>query len=244
MQRSESTALVNTMSLRNAALVTGFAYLLNPVSFAEAYAMPHLVSSDPSQTLANLIAHPHLFATAIVSYAFSALGDVVIAWSLYILLSPVHRALAVLGSLLQLTYAAVWLAAISSLGLLYRLVCVPDYSRHGSPSELPFRVQELLGGFHSGWGLGLIFFGLHLVVTGWLIIRSTYLPRWLGWLLFVDGWAWVVDNLSVYFYPNAPLGFLNVFFAAELVFMIWLLGWGWRVRESEPALKPQARGYH
>jgi Domain of unknown function (DUF4386) len=79
--------------------------------------------------------------------------------------------------------------------------------------------------------MGLIFFGLQLVVTGWLIARSTYLPRWLGWLLFVDGWAWVIDNLSIYLVPGADLSFLNVFFGVELIFMVWLLGWGWRVKQ-------------
>ncbi len=235
MRYSESGSPVTGLTLQQAALVVGLAYLLNPVTFAEAYAMPHLVVPDPAQTVANLAAHPHLFAAAILSYFFSALGDVVIAWSLYVLLAPVNRALALLGSILQLTYAAVWLAAIANLGLLYRLVAIPDYSQHVNAAELPSQTVQLLGAYRSGWGLGLILFGLHLVVIGWLIARSTYLPRWLGWLLFVDGWAWVVDSLSVYLYPKAALGFLNVFFAAELIFMIWLLGWGWRLRAPQPA---------
>lgn len=233
MRYSGHGSPVNGISLRQAAFVTGLAYLLNPVTFAEVYAMPRLVATDPSLTLANMATHPHLFSAVVLSYLFSALGDVVIAWSLYILLTPVNRALALLGSLLQLTYAAVWLAAISNLGLLYRLVSIPGYSRQISSAALPLQAVELLGAFRSGWGLGLVLFGLHLVVIGWLIARSTYLPRWLGWLLFADGWAWVANNLSVYLYPKAPLGFLNVFFAAELIFMIWLLGWGWRVQEPE-----------
>ena len=238
MGYSASGRVVKPIGLRQAALIAGIAYLLNPVTFAEVYAMPRLVTSDPVQTIANFSAHPHLFAAALLSYFFSALGDVVIAWSLYVLLAPVHRALALLGALLQLTYAAVWMGAISNLGVLYRLVSVPDYSRHVSAAGLPARAEELLAGFRSGWGLGLILFGLHLVVTGWLMARSTYLPRWLGWLLFVDGGAWVVDNLSVYLYPDAPLGFLKTLFAAELIFMVWLLGWGWRIRTPEIAQAP------
>ena len=52
-----------------------------------------------------------------------------------------------------------------------------------------------------------------------------------SWLLFIDGWAWVLDSTSIYLFPNAPLPFLKVVFAAELIFMVWLLGWGWRIRE-------------
>ncbi len=233
MQSSELTIRMRGLSLKQAALVAGFTYLLNPVTFAEAYAMPRLVSADPIETMKNLTAHPHLFATAVLSYVVSAIGDVVMAWAFYALLRPINAALAMLGSLLQLVYAAVWMAAISNLGLIYRLVDVPDYSQHLVATSLPARIAELLGAYRSGWGLSLILFGLHLAVTGWLMARSFYLPRWLGWLLFVDGWAWVVDSVTIYLYPDSNLPFLKAIFAVELILMVWLLGWGWRIREPE-----------
>ncbi len=231
MQSSRGAIWTRGLSLKQAALVAGFTYLLNPVTFAEAYVMPRLVAADPAGTVKNLTVHPHLFSAAVLSYVVSAIGDVVMAWALYALLRPINGALAMLGSLLQLVYAAAWLAAISNLGLIYRLVAVPDYSRHTSVAELPLQVAELLGAYRSGWGLSLILFGLHLVVTGWLIARSSYLPRWLGWLLFMDGWAWVVDSVSIYLFPDTNLQFLKAIFAAELIFMVWLLGWGRRIRE-------------
>ena len=154
------------LSLRQAALVAGLTYLLNPVTFAEAYVMPRLISADPVETVKNLTAHPHLFSAAVMSYVISAIGDVVMAWALYVLLQPIHRALAMLGSVLQLVYAAAWLAALSNLGLIYRLIAVPAHARHTSAAELPSQIAGLLGAYHSGWGLSLGLFGLHLVVTG------------------------------------------------------------------------------
>jgi hypothetical protein len=233
MQSSKDASWTRGLSLKQAALVAGFTYLFNPVTFAEVYVMPRLLSADPAETVNNLTAHPHLLSAAVLSYVVSAIGDVVMAWALYELLRPIHRALAMLGSLLQLVYAAAWLAAIANLGLIYRLVAVPDYSRHTSAAGLRSQIAELLGAYRSGWGLSLILFGLHLVVTGWLMARSSYLPRWLGWLLFVDGWAWVVDSVSIYLFPDTNLQFLKAIFAAELIFMVWLLGWGWRIREPE-----------
>ena len=144
-----------------------------------------------------------------LSYIISAVGDVVMAWALYVLLQPINRALAMLRSVLQLVYAAAWLAALSNLGLIYRLIAVPAYARHTSAAGLPSQIAGLLGAYHSGWGLSLILFGLHLVVTGWLIARSSYLPRWIGWLLFVAGWAWVVNSVSIYLFPEANLPFLK-----------------------------------
>jgi hypothetical protein len=73
---------------------------------------------------------------------------------------------------------------------------------------------------------------------GGISLRSTYLPRWLGWLLFVDGWAWVLDSVSIYLFPGASLGFLRIFFGVELVFMVWLLGWRSRIRAPLVADSP------
>ena len=239
MQSSQDASWALGLSLKQAALVAGFTYLLNPVTIAEAYVMPRLIAADPAQTVTNLVAHPHLFSAGVLSYVVSALGDVVMAWALYTLLMPVNRSLAMLGSLLQLVYAAIWLAAISNLGLVYRLTAISDYARNAPAASLPLQIAGLLGAYRSGWGLSLILFGLHLVITGWLVARSSYLPRWLGWLLFTDGWAWVTDSLAIYLYPEAKLGFLSLYFASELIFMVWLLGWGWRIREPRSLSEAQ-----
>jgi hypothetical protein len=85
------------LTLRQAALVAGFAYILNPVTFAEAYAYPKLVVPDNiGQTTHDISAHQGLFAAAIFSYLISFIGDVVLAWELYHLLAPVNRAVSLL----------------------------------------------------------------------------------------------------------------------------------------------------
>ena len=231
MQNPGPGNLLSGLSLRQAAVIAGLAYLLNPVPFAEFYAMPRLFDPSGTQMVANIAAHPHLFSTAIMAYFVSLLEDVVTAWALYVLLAPVNRALSLLASWLQLTYAAMSLAAVSNLGLLYKLVLIPDYHGRVTAAALPDQAELLVGAFRSGWYLGLILFGFHLILIGLLMARSSYLPRWLGWLLVADGAAWVVNQLGIYFFPDAPLGFLNAFFLAELIFMVWLLGWGWRIKD-------------
>ena len=221
------------LTLRQSALVAGLAYLLNPVLFAESYAMPRLVVSDPVQTLANLQAHPHLYGAVVLAYFGQLLGDVVMAWGLYVLLAPINRAVSLLASWLQLIYAAMALAAVVNLALVYRLLFVPEYAGLVPANALAIQVRVLIGGFRAGWSLSLVLFGLHLVVIGFLFARSTYLPLWLGWVLVADGLAWVVDRLAEYVAPAASLGFLNLFFVGELLLMVWLLGWGSRLPEPE-----------
>lgn len=219
------------LSLRKAAFVAGLSYLLNPVTFAEYYAMPHLVLNDPIQTLVTLQAHQKLFSAAVMAYFGQLLGDVIMAWALYVLLAPVNRALSLLSSWLQLVYAAMSLAAVVNLATVYRLLFIHDHAGLFPTQTLAAQVRMLIGAFRAGWSLALVIFGLHLIVMGFLFARSTFLPRWIGWMLMADGIAWVTDRLTEYAAPNASLRFLSVFFLGELVLMLWLLGWGWRLKE-------------
>ena len=70
---------VSGLTLRQAACVSGLPYLLNPVTFAEYYAMPRLVVADPTRTLANLQAQSHLYSAVVLAYFAQLLGDVVMA---------------------------------------------------------------------------------------------------------------------------------------------------------------------
>lgn len=95
MQSSNDDSWTRGLSLKQAALVAGFTCLLNPVTFAEAYAIPRLTSADPAETVRNLTAHPHLFSVQrVLSYVISAIGDVVMAWALFALLRPINRTFA------------------------------------------------------------------------------------------------------------------------------------------------------
>jgi hypothetical protein len=92
-------------------------------------------------------------------------------------------------------------------------------------------VQLSLDSFRWDWSLSLIVFAIHLCLLGYLICRSSYIPRILSALLIIDGLGWIVDCLRPYLYPNAHLRFLFITFLGELVFMVWLLARGWKIPE-------------
>jgi hypothetical protein len=82
----------------------------------------------------------------------------------------------------------------------------------------------LLGIFHLAPRFlnPLLFFGPYCILIGWLIIRSTFLPRLIGWLMVLAGLGWlaflsppVARHLSV---PIEGVGVL-----AEASLMLWLL---------------------
>jgi hypothetical protein len=161
------------ITLRQAAVVAGFAYLLNPVSYAEFSIYPKLVvASNVDQTVQHISAKLGLFAAAILCYIISFIGDVIIAWAVYVLLAPVNRALSLLTAWFQLVYAAVALCAVFGLLDVYHLLATPSYLTVFGSGQLHAQVWLLLHSFHYEWSMSLIIFGIHLVLLGYLIYRS------------------------------------------------------------------------
>ena len=219
------------LTLRQAALIAGFGYLLSPVSYAEFTIYPKLViPGNIEQTVQNLVAHRGLFLAAIFCYLITFLEDVVIAWALYVLLAPVNRSVSLLTAWFRLVYTAVVLVGWLNLVTVFRLLNTPDYVTLFGSQQFHAQVKLALSSFRYDWSMSLIIFGIHLLLLGYLIYRSGYIPRILGILLVIDGLGWVIDSLQPYLFPNAHLGFIFVTFFGELIFMLWLLIRGWKIK--------------
>ncbi len=224
------------LTLRQAALIAGFAYLLNPVSYAEFTLYPKLViPGHIEQTVANITAHGGAFVALTLCYFVNFIEDIVIAWALYVLFAPVNRSLSLLAAWLRLIYAALALAATLNLVIVYRLLNTPEYAGVFGTRALQAQVDLLLHSFRYEYAFVLIIFGIHLCLLGYLMFRSGYtgwISKAVGALLFVPGIGWIVYQLRPYLYPNADLDWLFHTFFLELIFMLWLLIAGWRLKES------------
>jgi len=90
----------------------------------------------------------------------------------------------------------------------------------------------------NGVNIALVFHGFYCLLIGYLIFRSTFLPRILGALMALSGLGWLtflsnplVNHLSPYNLASAIL--------AELALMLWLLVMGvnvqrWKEQASAP----------
>ena len=230
------------LTLRQAALIAGLGYLLMPVSIAEFSIMPKLViPGNIDRTLQNIGAHPRLFAIAILLYLITCIEDVVIAWALYVLLVPVNKSMSLLTAWFRLIYTAVALFACLNLVAVYRLISTPDYLKLFAKGQLQVQVKLLLDYFRSDWSFSLAIFAIHLMLLGYLIYRSGYIPKILGILLIIDGLGWEIDSFSPYLYPTVHLKFLPLTFLGELFFMLWLLIRGWKIRNPSRHLEAAGR---
>jgi hypothetical protein len=220
------------VTLRQAAIIAGLAYLFNPVSYAEFSIYPKLVAAnDAAKTMQNISVHLGLFAVAILCYIISFIGDVIIAWALYILLAPVNRALSLLAAWCQVVYAGGALSSVFSLLNVYHLLVTPYYLSLFGSSQLQAQVWFQLNSFHYEWSMALIIFGIHLALVGYLICRSRYIPWPFGIALLIAGLGWMVAGLGPYVLPNANLDFTFITAFGEVLFILWLWIRGWKVKE-------------
>ncbi len=214
---------INDLSMRNAALLAGVGYLMMMTTpFSEFYALPRLiVPDDGAGTLKNMIEQQPLLRYAIFGYVINFIGDTLAAWALYILLRPVHKSLSLLACLLRLIYTVI---SVSALLNLVSVLAITKNSQLYDAAFVDNEVMVLISTFRNGWKVAYIFFGLYLSLLGYLIVRSGYIPKWIGIFICVAGVGWLADNLQPLLYPDFKINFIIVATAGlgELVLMFWL----------------------
>jgi hypothetical protein len=223
-----------SITLRQAALTAGFGVLVMVIAapFAEFFVYGRLVvSGDVAQTVHNLQVQRGFAIAGLLAYFVTLTMDVLVAWALYLLLAPVSRSLSLLAAWLRLMYTALAFFGVQHLATALRLLGSPDHASAVGSDQLHGQIEMLLAAFRYGWNFGMILFGVHVAMVGYLVYRSSYIPRWVGALMGIAGLGYFLFYLQPFLYPRADLGFLTITFFGEIVFMLWLLVRGWGLRE-------------
>jgi hypothetical protein len=180
------------------------------------------VSGDAAAVANGLLAHETSFRIGFALGLVSIACYVALTALLYQLLRPVSGTLALVAAFFSLVGLTV-----QAVGTLFQLA--PLILLGGGPYPGAFTVKELqalallfLDLNARAGSIGLVFDGLFQLLTGYLIFRSTFLPRVLGALLALAGLGW----LTVLWPPLAgalstPTAVLGV--VAEASLMLWLL---------------------
>jgi hypothetical protein len=213
-------------TLRTPAVVAGVGILLISIlaGLANFGAVEGLVTGgDATTTALNILASEGTFRLAIATFVLVAVLDAVVAWALYAFLTPVNREVALLAGWLRLAYAAVFAVAISQLAGALHLLSNADYLRTFSPDQLRTQALLKISDFHDIWTAGLVLFGAHLLLVGYLTYRSGFAPKLLGVLVAVAGAGYLVDSFGAPLFSGYPVSVGAVTFVGEFLLMLWLL---------------------
>ena len=196
-----------------------------------------VVEGDAAATATNIMGSETLFRVGLAGDLLGYVAGVAVALILYVLLAPVSRNLALLAAFLSVTATAIF-----GLNGLFQLAAVlvlggagpsdsaprpsPDYLQAFDPQQLQALAYLLLRLHGYGFAIGLVFFGFFLVLLGYLISRSGYLPRSIGVLLVIGGLGYLTNSFAQVLAPALAGSLLPWVllpaFLAELGLALWL----------------------
>ncbi len=186
-----------------------------------------IVSGDAAATAHNILAAPALYRLGFFADVAAMGLGLLSAVILYTLLKPVSRGLAL--TVLALDVVSNTISICGAVLLYAPLVLLQNTDLLAPFSDAQRQSLALLSVhlYELTYALNLAFFSGSCVLTGYLILRSTFLPRVLGILLVIAG-ACYLTNSIVDFMPN---GFADWLFPwillpcalGEAALALWLL---------------------
>ena len=213
-------------SIRTASTTAGVALLLMSAVaiFGNVIAVDGLVSeTNPAQTVTNITASLGLFRLGIASLVLVVALDVVVAWALYRVFSPVSTSLSMLAAALRLVYSGVFMVAIAQLLGVVRLLSNDTFLAAFGTDQLNAQAMLSITAFNDIWYVGQFLFGLHLLLIGYLAYRSHYIPRLLAVLLAISGLGYATDSLGAVLSPGAWTDISSFTFLGEFLLALWLV---------------------
>jgi hypothetical protein len=227
---SEMLNQISDLSQRNAALIAGFALLLMLVLAPVGYMViieGILVPGDAVATTEQILASEGRFRVGIGLMLANAALDLIAAWALYVLLKPVRKSAALLAAWFRITYTTMLVVALGHLLGAVRLLGA-DFLAALGPGQLQAQVMLSVNAFHNVWDVSYVLFGLHLAVLGYVALKASFLPKFLGILLFIAGGGYLFDTIGTVLFANYNLDIALYTFIGEVVLIVWLLLRGFR----------------
>jgi hypothetical protein len=180
-----------------------------------------IVSTDAASTAHNILAHASLYRAGFAVDLVANLIYIALTALLFGLFRPVNPTLALLAALFSLAGCTVQI-----MGELLRLaptvvLANPQLANAFSAQQLQAAALLSVTLYRNVFYIAFVLFACFELVTGFLILRSTFLPRWLGWWWIAGG----IGGLTFLWSPLAtsiwPL--LIAAGAGEFVLPVWLL---------------------
>jgi hypothetical protein len=216
-------------SLKGTARLAGFLYVLVAVltPFVLLYVPGRLyVTGDASATVANIAANQDLFVASILVGLVSQVLFVLVILALYRLLSAVDRPLAVVMAAFILLQVPLSLVAMSNEVATLQFIRGGDFLDVFGAPERDALTMLMINVDRQGVLISQFFWGLWLLPLGVLVIRSRFLPWFLGLWLILNGLAYIALTGIGLVAPDVRATAFNLaipFMFGELALALWLL---------------------
>lgn len=227
--------------MRKIALIGGIGYLI--IFVTGMYANFNVLETlrDPNSvlnTLKNLQEGHELFGFGITAFVIMLIADLIVTGMLYKLFDQTDKkrnAIAAMFRLINVVFFAIALFHLFQVNDLLQVNTVPQIN------ELDYALainKELLK-FDMFWLVGLIFFGIHLILLSKVLCNAKVVHKSISALLFIAGVGYIVDScLQLFYWDYASISHIATFIVVlpgligELALTFWLLLKGGRMKPA------------
>jgi hypothetical protein len=215
---------IGEASPRRKARIAGVFYLLEMLTgaFAIIFVGGRLfVFGDAAATATNILAHESLFQLGFAANLIQFACYVAVTGLFYDLFKPVNKSLSLLAAFFSLVGCAI--GAVSCLFEFAPLTVLggAQYLNVFTLEQLQALSLMFLKLYGQLFNISFVFFGFYCLLIGYLIFRSTFLPRILGVLMAIAGLGWLTFLSPALTHALSP--YILAAGLGEVSLTLWLL---------------------
>ena len=233
-------SVFDDVTSKSYARVTGALYLLIAVAgiYAIAFApTQYHVEGDALATLVAVSENRAFFISGIFGDVVMMVAEILVTVLLFYMFRAVQPVLSAAAALARFAMVAVMAAMLIFHSGLYAIATGDALG--GLEVNARADIGYLLLTMHNaGVWVWQVFFTLHLVLLGALVIKSGMFPHVIGYALAIGGLGYIADSAVAFAMPDAVVlgtiryALLALVTLAELGFALWLVFVGPRAAQS------------
>ncbi len=155
-----------------------------------------IVWSDPAATVANIKSSESLFRLEILSGLLCYIFFLLLPWVLYQLFKGINKKHAVLMVVLAVVSVPISFVNLTHKLDILSLLSEAEYLSVYSVEQIQAQVMLALESYHHGNLVAQAFWGLWLFPFGYLVFKSGFLPKFLGFFLMVGSCGYFLDFIG------------------------------------------------
>jgi Domain of unknown function (DUF4386) len=209
------------------ARVAGICWLIAIIGgvFAERFVRFGLITDDPTTTIQNIISNEALYRLGSVAHFAATASYLALTAIMYILLAPVNRAISLIAAYFSVVGCAIWM-----LVLVTDAAPLVFFGSAGATTSVGDHIETVVYAMlrlHSkALMLGMLCFGMQLLLLGVLVLRAVFMPRWIGAIMALGGVGYLVAGFLAMLAPALADQFGRYAFMpgqiSEVLLGLWL----------------------
>lgn len=194
------------------------------MSIAAFFGVNGLDQIELGLTKANPILDVGVLKGSLIGWLVILIADILVAWGLYQLFETTDRGLSLLMAWLRMVYVV-----FLGIAMVFLIQCTLVDAVTIEDTTVK-ELMNLIQSFREVWSFGLIVFGLHLLGLGYLCLKTVFIHRLIGILIFIAGIGYlivhighvVIANFDAY-QSTVEMIFILPMIFGELGLAFWLL---------------------